>query len=143
MAIIANIISEGTAKKNVETDLIQMKGAYCLIVQVSKSSTIKIGSLGIINFDPGYYIYVGSAMNSLESRVHRHLNTAEKKFCKLRWHIDYLLTAPGVKIIRVYEFVSKNKIECTIAYVLSQRYAPVSRFGSSDCKCGGHLFKVK
>ena len=120
-----------------------MKGAYCLLVHVSKSSKIKIGSLGIIHFDQGYYIYVGSAINNLESRVRRHFITAEKKFCKLRWHIDYLLMAPGVKIIRVYEFASKNKTECTIAHVLAQRYELVSRFGSSDCKCGSHLFKVK
>lgn len=120
-----------------------MKGAYCLIVRVSNGLTINIGSLGKIQFDPGYYLYVGSAMNNLESRVRRHLNTAEKKVSKLRWHIDYLLIEPGVTITEVYKFVSENRIECSITHALSQRYEAVSRFGSSDCKCKGHLFRVK
>lgn len=119
-----------------------MKGAYCLVVRVSKDLSIKIGSLGTIRFNPGYYLYVGSAMNNLELRIQRHLITAETKFCRFRWHIDYLLRAPGVTITAVYKFASENKIECSIAYALSQKYEIVSRFGSSDCRCGGHLFKV-
>ena len=47
-----------------------MKGSYCLIINVEKDTKIKIGKkLGIINFKKGCYVYVGSAMNSLESRV--------------------------------------------------------------------------
>ena len=64
-----------------------MKGSYCLIINVEKDTKIKIGKkLGIINFKKGCYVYVGSAMNSLESRVKRHLSDNKKK----HWHIDYL-----------------------------------------------------
>lgn len=119
-----------------------MKGAYCLLVRVSKDSLIKIGSLGSIRFDPGYYLYVGSAMNNLESRVHRHLITSEKKVCRLRWHIDHLLVEPDVSIASVYKIISDKRIECAIADELSRNYETVSGFGSSDCKCKGHLFKL-
>ena len=65
-----------------------MKGTYCLIINVKKDVKIKIGKvLGEIEFKKGCYLYVGSAMNSLEKRVQRHLSKDKKK----HWHIDYLL----------------------------------------------------
>lgn len=51
-----------------------MKGCYCLIIKLEKNEKIKIGKLGSINFKKGHYVYVGSAMNSLESRLKRHLS---------------------------------------------------------------------
>lgn len=51
-----------------------MKGSYCLIINIKKDTEIKIGKkLGFINFKKGCYVYVGSAMNCLEYRVKRHL----------------------------------------------------------------------
>ena len=64
-----------------------LKGTYCLIIQLKKDSRIEIGKLGLLNFDKGYYVYVGSALNSLEARLERHLKTEKKLF----WHVDYLL----------------------------------------------------
>ncbi|WP_296804597.1 DUF123 domain-containing protein, partial [uncultured Methanobrevibacter sp.] len=56
-----------------------MKGCYCLIIKLSNSSKIKIGKkLGEIDFTKGHYVYVGSAMNSLESRINRHLRDEKK-----------------------------------------------------------------
>ena len=72
-----------------------MKGTYCLIIELKKSIKTKIGALGKIEFMPGYYVYVGSAMNSIESRVKRHL--ADDK--KLHWHIDYLLKNKDADIV--------------------------------------------
>jgi Uri superfamily endonuclease len=44
-----------------------MKGCYCLIIKLNNDRTVKIGKkLGKIEFKKGYYVYVGSAMNSLE-----------------------------------------------------------------------------
>ena len=56
-----------------------MKGCYCLIINVDSKKTTKIGKLGKIQFEKGYYIYVGSAMNSLMARIKRHLSD-EKNF---------------------------------------------------------------
>ena len=65
-----------------------MKGCYCLIINLDKNSEIRIGrKLGKIKFKKGTYVYVGSAMNSLESRLKRHLSDEKK----MHWHIDYLL----------------------------------------------------
>ena len=51
-----------------------MKGCYCLTIHLKNTKKIKVGKLGKINFKNGYYAYVGSAMNSLESRLKRHLS---------------------------------------------------------------------
>lgn len=59
-----------------------MIGTYCLIIEIKEKSTIKVGALGIIKFEKGYYIYVGSAMNSLVSRIKRHMKDDKK----LHWH---------------------------------------------------------
>lgn len=59
--------------------MIKMKGCYCLIIKLSNNSKIKIGKkLGKLDFTKGHYVYVGSAMNSLESRIKRHLSDEKK-----------------------------------------------------------------
>jgi Uri superfamily endonuclease len=70
---------------------------YCLITQLNKNSTIKVGKLGEIDFKKGYYVYVGSALNSIDSRVWRHLSKEKKLF----WHIDYLLNSPNATVKEV------------------------------------------
>ena len=100
-----------------------MKGSYCLIINVEKDTKIKIGKkLGIINFKKGCYVYVGSAMNSLESRVKRHLSDNKKK----HWHIDYLLLNKNSKIEKIIE-----------------NEESIADFGCSDCKCHSHLIYFK
>ena len=107
-----------------------MKGSYCLIINVEKDTKIKIGKkLGIINFKKGCYVYVGSAMNSLESRVKRHLSDNKKK----HWHIDYLLLNKNSKIKKIYTKESGEKLECE----------SIADFGCSDCKCHSHLIYFK
>ena len=47
-----------------------MKGSYCLIISLSKEDNLKIGSLyDNLRFKKGYYVYIGSAMNSLIPRL--------------------------------------------------------------------------
>ena len=115
-----------------------MNGAYVLLVRVSKNCKLKIGKLGELNFDKGYYAYVGSALGrcKLEKRVERHLRKKKKK----RWHIDYLLSSNFCKVDAVFLFPSKEKIECKISRFLEKRAdRTIKKFGSSDCKCKGHL----
>ena len=90
-----------------------MKGCYCLIISLKDIQTIKIGKLGIIKFKKGCYVYVGSAMNSLEARLKRHLSDDKK----LHWHIDYLLRKSEITDIIYNE---NKKVECE----LSQTYYP-------------------
>ncbi|MCL2115878.1 MAG: GIY-YIG nuclease family protein [Methanobrevibacter sp.] len=112
-----------------------MKGTYCLIIDKKKSSKVKIGALGEIYFKKGYYVYVGSAMNSLKPRIKRHLSNNKK----VHWHIDYLLNDESVAIKNVIFNIGEKKIECEIANVLSHNGKNVLNFGSSDCTCSSHL----
>ena len=114
-----------------------MKGGYVLLVSLGKDRKIKIGKLGGINFKKGHYAYVGSAMNSLEGRIRRHLRKE-----KLRhWHIDYLLEFS--KVEKVFYIESEEKIECKIAKKLLEKMGSIKNFGCSDCRCGSHLFYSK
>lgn len=114
-----------------------MKGCYCLIIRLDEDCEIKIGKLGKINFKKGHYVYVGSAMNSLESRINRHLN--EEK--KLHWHIDYLLKESEISDV-IYN-VSTKKVECELSQYLSNKTTSIKGFGCSDCMCESHLYYFK
>lgn len=115
-----------------------MKGTYCLLINVKKDTKIKIGNvLSFINFSKGYYVYVGSAMNSLESRLNRHLSNDKKK----HWHADYLLLNKNTEITDIFYTTSIKKVECEIATNLNENSSlEIDKFGCSDCKCNSHLF---
>jgi len=116
-----------------------MKGIYCLILEIKNDVLIKVGALGKINFEKGYYVYIGSALNNLEKRIERHL--AKEK--RMHWHIDYLTTNTNFEIIRVFYEQTNKKKECIVAKKIIEKGIPVKSFGCSDCKCISHLVKVK
>ena len=124
-----------------------MKGTYLLVIDVKKDLILQVGSLGKISFKKGRYCYIGSAMgpgqNALENRVKRHLKNSESK--KFHWHIDYLLVNKNVFVEKVFAKQSEEKLECSIASKISNLYGlkEIDRFGSSDCSCLSHLFKIK
>lgn len=103
----------------------------------------KIGSLGVIQFEAGKYIYVGSALNSLKPRITRYVKINKGLHEVLHWHIDYLLSAVSVKITKIYVIESTEHLECIVAKMVSRHGYPVPKFGSSDCKCKSHLFRVE
>ena len=115
-----------------------MKGCYCLIIHLDETSEIKIGKkLGKILFKKGYYVYVGSAMNSLESRIKRHLSDDKK----LHWHIDYLLKHTEITDIIIN--VSDKKVECELSCYIASKTTGIQNFGCSDCDCESHLYYFK
>ncbi|MEM2464052.1 MAG: GIY-YIG nuclease family protein [Candidatus Bathyarchaeia archaeon] len=118
--------------------MLETKGIYVLIISVGKVKEIRVGSLGILTFERGLYAYVGSAQNNLERRVARHFNKNKRVF----WHIDYLLNDKDVEIISVFFKEAPRNEECQLALALKDLYKPVRGFGSSGCKCSGHLFKI-
>lgn len=115
------------------------KGTYCLIINKKKNSIIKIGAIGEIDFEKGYYIYIGSAMNSLIPRIKRHLS--ENK--KIHWHIDYLLKDKNTEIDEVIFNLSNKKIECELVNSISKEGIEIDNFGCSDCECKSHLIYFK
>jgi Uri superfamily endonuclease len=85
------------------------------------------------------YAYVGSAMNGLEARTRRHLEGRGRK----RWHIDYLMELAEDK--EALLFPSDVDIECDLAARLRSlpgASEPLAGFGSSDCHCRSHLFRL-
>jgi|GEM_PF-972340 len=115
------------------------KGTYVLLVSVRRNTPLKVGALGKIGFGKGTYAYVGSAQNGIEKRVARHLRREKRKF----WHIDYLLAQEAVRIEKVLYKETPRQEECRIAQTLSKLGNPVRGFGSSDCSCLSHVFRIE
>jgi len=114
-----------------------MDGVYLLLIWVRKKRLIRIGNLGPLAFKRGLYFYVGRALGGLKTRINRHLKKRKKRF----WHIDYLLEYSEILGI-IYLPTSCKKNECKIASQMARKFKFVKNFGSSDCKCGSHLFFV-
>lgn len=120
-------------------------GAYVLHLKVKRTVSLRAGAIGAITLTAGLYVYVGSARKSIEARVARHRRLAGTKTGKLHWHIDFLLTHPGVELIGQDAFAGYP--ECDIAKRIASLKSvsvPVPRFGASDCRsgCEAHLFRV-
>jgi len=116
-------------------------GTYVLVLMVIWESVIAVGALGEQTFEPGFWLYCGSALGpgGLAARVAHHVRFAERP----RWHIDYLRFA-GTPA-EVWYARSEESLECGWAGILSG-IREVTRgplgFGSSDCGCSSHLFHV-
>ncbi len=119
------------------------KGVYCLCIKVQREMEVSVGTLGNIRFTPGHYIYVGSALNGIRSRIERHLRMSNGVYNAVHWHIDYLLKEEGVSVASVYVRLTDERIECSLAEEVSVIGEPVKGFGCSDCRCVSHLFNVK
>ncbi|HJJ47217.1 MAG TPA: GIY-YIG nuclease family protein [Methanocorpusculum sp.] len=113
------------------------KGIYCLVIRLATHKTLRIGALGKIDFAPGYYLYVGSALGSGGmSRIDRHVRFSQKNYMKPKWHIDYLdSVAP---IVAVFSAETEERLECALARAIGG--TSISGFGCSDCSCQSHLF---
>lgn len=114
-------------------------GTYILVLSLPNCRSISVGSLGMVPFDRGYYMYIGSAFGpgGLNARIGRHLRYIKKH----HWHIDYL--AAEASIIEVWYSKQDDRHECRWAEVLEEESdltIPVAGFGSSDCSCSSHLF---
>jgi Uri superfamily endonuclease len=116
-----------------------LKGIYVLIIQVSSDVVVQVGALGKLTFKKGVYAYVGSAQNNLEKRVRRHLRKEKRKF----WHIDYLLDNDAAKVIAVFHKQVDKAEECVVAKTIGERDEAVAGFGSSDCNCKSHLYRIE
>jgi Uri superfamily endonuclease len=111
-------------------------GVYALLITVPKNRTVRVGRLGPRRFSQGVYVYVGSAMNSLEGRISRHFRSTKRT----HWHIDYFLDSSGVRLAGVATRPTVARLECRMSQVIQKRFlSSVDGFGCSDCKCDSHL----
>ncbi|MCL4459686.1 MAG: GIY-YIG nuclease family protein [Chloroflexi bacterium] len=114
----------------------RLKGTYNLLLHLGEERQLTIGRLGRFRFEPGYYVYSGSALAGLTSRLERHRRLSKKP----HWHIDYLL--PWVTLDEVWVVSSPERLECICSRLLcrlSGASIAVPGFGSSDCRCPSHL----
>ncbi len=107
--------------------------SYQLQIEILKPVRVTVGNLGPLRLPAGLYVYTGSARKNIHARVRRHLTGGKSK----RWHVDYLLTAPNVRVAGVKLSTAE---ECALNR--STRGAVLfPGLGSSDCRrgCGSHL----
>lgn len=118
---------------------IDSKGAYILLLRMDRLKKLKIGRVLCLDFHPGIYCYVGSALGpgGLKTRIKRHASTP----LKYHWHIDYLMPHARLKGALVLESI--ERVECAIAsWVKDLAGESVNDFGSTDCNCDAHLFHL-
>jgi Uri superfamily endonuclease len=113
-------------------------GTYAVVLRVSGCPEIAVGKLGVLAAQPGFYVYVGSALGpgGLAARVGTHYRHAKR----LRWHVDYLRAVADVE--EVWYATGKSHRECRWANALRRlpgASVPLTGFGTSDCGCPSHL----
>ncbi|WP_457752851.1 GIY-YIG nuclease family protein [Thermococcus sp.] len=113
-----------------------MRGSYFLVIKVERDMIVQTKRKEF-SLKAGYYVYVGSAMNSIEKRVERHF----KKDKKLHWHIDFLLKES--ELLRAYLIPSDAKIEEELSMEVSKFGKPIEGFGASDLKINSNLYYFK
>ena len=116
-----------------------LPGTYALILQVNCQQTVQIGRLGRLAVEPGYYVYVGSALGpgGVRARVGHHARITQRP----HWHIDYLRRAAALRHVwYAYGSVRREHAWADIFARLPGASIPLSGFGASDCTCPAHLF---
>lgn len=113
-------------------------GLYVLWLHVADAVSVNVGALGSWTVEPGLFAYVGSARRGRSARIARHLRTDKVR----RWHIDYF--RPAGHVVAVTYVDAPELTECRLAEHLADRLEgtrAIPRFGSSDCRCPGHLLR--
>ncbi len=111
------------------------RGSYLLVLENGRERRLEIGNLGKVLFPKGYYVYAGSGMSSLDSRVSRHRRKRKNK----HWHIDYI-TPEYMPIRRTYLIRRPDRIEPKLVRsIRSISSGSIQNFGASDSCEESHL----
>ena len=117
-------------------------GLYIFVMRLHEPVDLQVGRLGAFPFPAGWYLYTGSARRNLRKRVERHWTLKRK----VRWHIDYLATAPGSDPVGAVVVPTESGLsECELNLRLGLMIGgstPAPGFGASDCRagCPAHLW---
>jgi Uri superfamily endonuclease len=110
-------------------------------MQLKRQRHVRIGRLGTFRFSTGAYVYVGSAWGpgGLTTRLGRHLRP--EKNC--HWHIDYLRRYAAIIGIWVGRCRPHDEhLWADTIGSMDSAVIPARNFGSSDCRCPSHLFRL-
>jgi Uri superfamily endonuclease len=131
-------IAQGPLLQADEIDnLLPDKGAYLLIIDLTKTFDLEITTLPATLMQTGFYIYSGSARGpgGIKARLKRHFARDKRR----HWHIDHLTLAST----KIGALAIADGDECNLVGQLrkSRHFStPVSGFGASDCRtCQSHL----
>jgi sugar fermentation stimulation protein A len=103
---------------------------------LNTNQRIQAGKLKQTEFEPGIYLYIGSARNGLLGRIARHLRSKTKIF----WHIDYFLQKARIEEIWVRNgYFDECQILSEVKNSIKNSCFPSKKFGSTDCRCPSHL----
>jgi Uri superfamily endonuclease len=127
-----SIVGETLYKSS--SELKCMKGSYFLVIKLENEKTIRTKAREF-PLQAGYYVYVGSAMNSLEKRVARHFSREKK----LHWHVDYLLKE--AELLRAYLVPSDKRLEENLSLEVSKYGEPIHGFGAGDVSVSTNLYR--
>jgi Uri superfamily endonuclease len=110
-------------------------GSYLLVIRTRVRLDLAVGRLGERTFARGWHVYAGSARRGLGARLRHHLTPARP----VHWHVDVLRQAG--EIAEVWAIVGAEPGECTLARAVAALPGATLThgFGSSDCRCPGHL----
>lgn len=114
-----------------------VKAVYAAFFQIQEKKSIEVGALGEIDFSPGIYVYLGSAMTNVEKRLERHFRETENK----HWHVDYF--SEEAEPLDYFILPEESEFECVLSEIAAEFGDPVENFGSSDCNCGSHLYRIR
>jgi sugar fermentation stimulation protein A len=121
--------------KHIEQEA-QDRGSYIVILHLKRKRRIVVGGLGDILFEPGFYLYAGSAMRALAARITRHRHIRKR----MHWHIDYL--RQHADSCTVLPIRSSRREEIPLVEALASEFeAGPDGFGASDSPCATHLFR--
>jgi len=115
-----------------------MRGSYLLFLRNFRGCSVRVGRLGTIVFNSGVYVYVGSGLNNVVSRVSRHFNSVKRVF----WHIDYIASRV-MRVIGAILLISDKRLEGVLSSILKDYYSYVPGFGASDTRDVSHLFYIE
>ena len=136
-------------------------GVYIMVMHLDHELDLEIRSKGMMHFNAGYYMYVGSAKANLTKRIERH----KRKRKKMHWHLDYfrgyceMIAAVSIRTsglaLESWSLTHEPypsmpsmpdpdvdvSVECALAdAVRAIAEWDVPKFGCSDCDCMSHLF---
>jgi Uri superfamily endonuclease len=114
-------------------------GTYALVLSAGANGLVRIGRLGRLRLQSGFYVYVGSALGSggVRGRLLHHLRPAKRP----HWHIDHLRRHTVLKEVWYgLDPVSREHQWARCLDTLPGASIPLAGFGASDCKCASHLY---
>ncbi len=114
-------------------------GTYALVFGCQEPVTAKVGRLGGVELQPGFYIYVGSAHGpgGVKARVERHWRSDKR----LHWHIDYVTEYLTPVEAWYVNGTSRDEHRWAANLAAQPGISAVQAFGASDCSCGSHFFR--